>query len=177
MGGASRDRVTIDLAGIGDAVRANAAARGLTLAAFARQALVGALSEAPPTTEALEAPSPRQHGAVKLTWRMDAAAAEALVANARALGLSYGQYVGYLVSAAPLPAPATQRAADRAALQASNDHLAALARDFNTFLCLLRAGRTGQALLLRERLLSLGADVHQHLRLAADFIATSGEAP
>ena len=46
---------------------------------------------------------------------MDVRAAEALAANARALGLSYGQYVGYLVSATPLPAPVAQRAADRAA--------------------------------------------------------------
>ena len=105
MPGSAGDRVTIDLRGIGDAVRSAAAGRGLTIAAFAREALVSALSEAPPLREMLDAPAQRLHGTVKLTWRMDVRAAEALAANARALGLSYGRYVGYLVSATPLPAP------------------------------------------------------------------------
>ena len=39
----SRDRVTIDLCGIGDAARAAAQARDTTLAVFARQALIAAL--------------------------------------------------------------------------------------------------------------------------------------
>jgi len=85
VGSASRDRIAIELGGIGDAVRSSAAGRGLTVAAFARQALVGALSDAPTLVESLDAPSPRVHGTVKLTWRMDAVAAEALVASARSV--------------------------------------------------------------------------------------------
>jgi hypothetical protein len=39
----SRDRVTIDLCGIGDAARSAAQARDMTLAVFARQALIAAV--------------------------------------------------------------------------------------------------------------------------------------
>jgi hypothetical protein len=102
MAGSAADRVTISLRGIGESVRAAAAGRGLTIAALAREALISSLKEAPALRELPEAPAARRHDTVKLTWRMDVRAAEALAANARALGLSYGQYVGYLVSATPL---------------------------------------------------------------------------
>ena len=49
MPDSAADRVTINLRGIGDAVRSAAAARGLTIAAFAREALVSALGAVPPT--------------------------------------------------------------------------------------------------------------------------------
>ncbi len=42
----SRDRVTVDLRGLGPAVKAAAAARNLTLAAFARAAIVESLKGA-----------------------------------------------------------------------------------------------------------------------------------
>lgn len=56
MAAALRDRVTIDLRGIGNAVREAAKSRGATLAVFARQALVDAMG-------------PR--AACRLTWRSD----------------------------------------------------------------------------------------------------------
>ena len=49
--------------------------------------------------------------------------------NAGALGLSYGDYVGRLVANSPLPQPVAERRADRAALLASNDRIAALSTD------------------------------------------------
>ncbi len=178
MAGSAGDRVTIDLRGIGDAVRSAAAGRGLTIAAFAREALVSAMSEAPPLQAVPDAPAPRLHGTVKLTWRMDARAAEALAANARALGLSYGQYVGYLVSTTPLPAPVAQRAADRAALQASTRHLAVMAREVSDVLRLARAGRSAEEIRQRtEHLRTLVADVRRHLDLASSFLADRGGAP
>ena len=175
MPGSAGDRVTIDLRSIGDAVRSAAAGRGLTIAAFAREALVSTLSEAPPSRELPDAPSPRLYGTVKLTWRMDVRAAEALAANARALGLSYGQYVGYLVSAAPLPAPSGQRAADRAALQASTDHVAVLAREVSEVLRLARAGRSSEEMRQRTgHLVNLVVDVRRHLDLASSFLSDRG---
>lgn len=178
MPGSAGERVTIDLRGIGDAVRSAAAGRGLTLAAFAREALVSALGEAPPLRELPDAPAPRVHGTVKLTWRMDARAAEALAANARALGLSYGQYVGYLVSAAPLPAPSGQRAADRAALRASTEHLAVLVREVSEVLRLARAGRSSEETRQRtQHLRNLVEDVRYHLDLASSFLADLGGTP
>jgi hypothetical protein len=172
MPGSAGDRVTIDLRGIGDAVRSAAAGRGLTTAAFAREALVSTLIEAPPSRELPDAPAPRLHGTVKLTWRMDVRAAEALAANARALGLSYGQYVGYLVSAAPLPAPSGQRAADRAAL------LAVLVREVSEVLRLARAGRSAEEMRQRtEHLRNLVVDVRRHLDLASSFLSDRGGTP
>lgn len=181
MSDSAGDRVTIDLRGIGDAVRSAAAGRGLTIAAFTRQALVVALGEVPSLRELPDAPAPRLHGIVKLTWRMDVRAAEALAANARALGLSYGQYVGYLVSAAPLPAPSRQRDADRAALQASTDHLAVLAREVSEVLRLARAGRTAEEVKRRtertEHVRNLVVDVRRHLDLASSFLSDPGGSP
>jgi hypothetical protein len=175
MPGPAADRVTIDLRGIGDAVRSAAAGHGLTIAAFAREALVSALSEAPPLRELPDAPAPCLHGTVKLTWRMDVRAAELLAANARALGLSYGQYVGYLVSATPLPAPSGQRDADRAALQASTDYVAVLAREVSEVLRLARAGRSAEEMRQRtEHLRNLVVDVRRHLDLASSFLSDRG---
>ncbi len=178
MSGSAGDRVTIDLRGIGDAVRSAAAGRGLTIAALAREALVSALGEAPPLRELPDAPAPRLHGTVKLTWRMDVRAAELLAANARALGLSYGQYVGYLVSATPLPAPVAQRAADRAALQALTDHVAVLAREISEILRLARAGRSPEEAKQRtEHIRNLVTDMRRHLDLASSFLSDRGDAP
>jgi hypothetical protein len=177
MAGSAGDRVTISLRGIGDAVRSAAAGRGVTIAAYAREVLVSALDEAPRLQELPDAPALRAHGTVKLTWRMDARAAEALAANARALGLSYGQYVGYLVSATPLPAPVAQRAADRAALQASTDHVAVLTREISEVLRLARAGRSADEVKQRtEHIRNLVVDVRRHLDLASSFLSDRGGA-
>jgi hypothetical protein len=171
MAGSAGDRVTINLRGIGDAVRSTAAGRGLTIAAFAREALVGALSDAPSLHELADAPAARRHGTVKLTWRMDVRAAEALAANARTLGLSYGQYVGYLVSTTPLPTPATQRAADRAALQASTHQLAELALSMRDLVRFLRQGDVEEARKYRSLLDTIGGDVERHLDRASRLLS------
>jgi hypothetical protein len=144
----------------------------LTLAAFTREALVSALDEAPSLRELAEAPAARQHGTVKLTWRMDMRAAEALAGNARSLGLSYGQYVGYLVSATPLPAPAAQRVADRAALQASTRQLAELALNLRDLVRWLRQGNVEEARKHRSLLDTIGADVERHLERASSLLST-----
>ena len=47
MAGASRDRVTIDLRGIGDAVRSAAARQGIGIAQLARRAIVASLDACP----------------------------------------------------------------------------------------------------------------------------------
>jgi hypothetical protein len=172
MTGLAGDRITISLRGIGDAVRAAAASRGLTLAAFAREALISALNEAPALRELDDAPASRRHSTVKLTWRMDVRAAEVLAANARALGLSYGQYVGYLVSATPLPAPVAQRAADRAALQASTHHVAELALNMRDLVRLLKRGDTEEARKYRSLLDTIGGDVGRHLERASSLLST-----
>jgi|CXWJ01.1.fsa_nt_gi hypothetical protein len=171
-----RERVTIDLRGIGDAVRAAAAGRGQTLAAYARAALVAAADCQPPTLQRLEPPAPRPRAAIKLHLRMDEREAEVLVVKARLLGLSYGEYVGRLVVGTPLPAPLAQRAAERAALQASTDHLAVLAREISEVLRLARAGKSAEEVKQRiGHLHNLEADVRCHLDRASSFLADRGQ--
>jgi hypothetical protein len=172
MAGSAGDRVTINLRGIGDAVRAAAARRGLPMAAFAREALVAALGEAPSLRELADVPAVHQHGTVKLTWRMDVRAAEVLAANARALGLSYGQYVGYLVSATPLPAPVAQRAADRAALQASTSQVAELALNLRDLERLLKRGDFEEARKYRSLFDTIGGDVARHLERESGLLSS-----
>jgi hypothetical protein len=172
VAGPAGDRVTISLRGIGDAVRAGAASRGLTMAAFAREALISQLNDAPSLRELPDAAAARRPDTVKLTWRMDVRAAEALAANARALGLSYGQYVGYLVSATPLPAPVAQRAADRAALQASTNHVADLALSLRDLVRLLRHGEVQEAQKYRSLFDTVGGDIARHIERASKFIAS-----
>jgi hypothetical protein len=171
MAGSAADRVTISLRGIGESVRAAAAGRGLTIAALAREALITSLNEAPALRELPDAPAARRHDTVKLTWRMDVRAAEALAANARALGLSYGQYVGYLVSATPLPVPVAQRAADRAALQASTNHVADLALSLRDLVRLLRQGEVQEAQKYRSLFDTVGGDIARHIERVSSFIA------
>ena len=172
MARSSRDRVTIDLRGIGEVVRAAAAGRGQTAAAFARDALIAAAGFQPPATERLHARAQHSRNTAKLHLRMHAHEAEALVADARLLGLSYGEYVGRLVVGRPLPAPLAQRNADRAALRHSTDQLAVLAGDINAVIRMVRQAKGSEA--AREygdSLRALEADVRRHVDLASRLVA------
>ena len=172
MAASSRDRVTIDLRGIGGAVRAAADSRNSTLALFARQALVAALPSGDgPGLPASGFTSHRNlHQAAKLTLRMAHEDADALLTGAAALGLSQGQYVARLVNGTPLPIPAVDRLAELSALRFSNDQLAVIAADLALFLCML--ARADQAALepMRQRMLNLDHDIAHHLNAAATLL-------
>jgi hypothetical protein len=178
MPGASRDRVTIDLRGIGDAIRAAAAVRGMGVAQLVRRALVMSLD-----LDATAAVAPMVLGAdgqtpdlvparetAKLTIRLTLAHADALMLNAGALGLSYGDYVGRLVANSPLPQPVSERRADRAALLASNDRMAALSTDLVALVTLLRQAKVEQARPYRDRLETADAEIRRHLDRASALI-------
>lgn len=177
---ALRDRVTVDLRGIADAVRSAAAGRGQTLAAFARGALIAQMGTAPCATVGLPAPAalapslavrdgPAQ--AVKLTLRLPEAYAQRLVDLARESGLSYGDVVARLVAGAALPEPSREREADRTALLASTDQIAAIAADLRLFLRLLSKSDAKGMQPFRDRIHRLDADVYRHLDLASTFIS------
>ena len=178
MPGASRDRVTIDLRGIGDAVRAAAAVRGMGVAQLVRRALVMSLDlRAPAAVAPMERGSDSQtpdevptRETAKLTLRLPQAHADALMLNAGALGLSYGDYVGRLVAGYRLPQPAAERQADRAALLASNDRMAALSTDLVALVALLRQVKVEQARPYRERLETADAEIRRHLDRASALI-------
>ena len=178
MASASRDRVTIDLRGIGDAVRAAAACRGMGVAQLVRRAVVMSLDlHAPATVAPMKQGSDGQTSdqvptreTTKLTLRLPQAHADALMLNAGALGLSYGDYVGRLVAGSRLPQPLAERQADRAALLASNDRIAALSTDLVALVTLLRQAKVEQARPYRDRLETADAEIRRHLDRASALI-------
>jgi hypothetical protein len=178
MPGASRDRVTIDLRGIGGAVRAAAACRGMGVAQLVRRALVMSLDLRATATVAPVNPgsagqTPEEiptRETAKLTLRLSQAHADALMLNAGALGLSYGDYVGRLVAGSRLPLPLAERQADRAALLASNDRMAALSTDLVALVTLLRQAKVEQARPYRDRLETADAEIRRHLDRASALI-------
>lgn len=125
MASASRDRVTIDLRGIGPSVRAAAGARRLRVAAYARLALAEA-SNQPVAPSLPTLPIERAGAVMKVTLRLDPLDAELLLLSAAQVGLSYGAFVARLLRGIPLPAPLVARVKDRDALIVSSDHLATL---------------------------------------------------
>lgn len=171
MAGTSRDRVTIDLRGIGDAVRAAAAVPGIGVAQLVRRALVMSLDLRPtatvaPVNSGSDGQTPHlapTRETAKLTLRLSQAHADALMLNAGALGLSYGDYVGRLVANRSLPQPVAERQADRAALLASNDRMAALSTDLVALVTLLRQAKVEQARPYRDRLETADAEIRRHL--------------
>lgn len=174
----SRDRVTIDLRGIGDAVRAAAACRGMCVAQLVRRAVVMTLdlratASVAPTDQGSDGQTSGLAVAqetAKLTLRLPQTHADALMLNAGALGLSYGDYVARLVDGSRLPQPLAERRADRAALLASNDRMAALSTDLVALVTLLRQAKVEQARPYRDRLETADAEIRRHLDRASALI-------
>ena len=169
----SRDRVTIDLCGIGDAARAIALARGTPLSVFARQALIAAL----PADSAALLPNAESRrdtgGTIKLSVRLSADDSADLATQAAALGLSKARLIALLIRHAELPIPVAARAADRVALRASTDQLAALSADLHQFMRLLRHGASEAAQRYRQRIEAVDTDIQRHLDRASAFLADS----
>jgi hypothetical protein len=175
----SRDRVTIDLCGIGDAARAAAQANGATLAIFARQALIAAL----PSNVGAFLPQAKVRGEVggtiKLSVRLSPDDSAVLATQAAMLGLSQARLVALLIRRAELPRRSIERDADRAALRASTEQLATLSVDLQQFLRLLRRGSSEGAARYAERLQTVDLDLRTHLSRASAFLADAhrGTAP
>jgi hypothetical protein len=175
MASPSRDRVTIDLRGIGDAVRVAAASHGMGVAQLVRRGIVMSLDLRTMAVVAAESDgqTPAQaptRETTKLTLRLPQAHADALVLNAVTLGLSYGEYVARLVDGSRLPQPLAERQADRAALLASNDRMATLSTDLVALVTLLRQSKVEQARPYRDRLESADAEIRRHLDRASALI-------
>ncbi|MDP4300941.1 hypothetical protein Q8X39_09865 [Leptothrix discophora] len=162
----------VDLRGIGDAVRSAAVDRGVTVAALARASIVEAIG---PRTD-VERPGheiaigPRRR-ITKLTLRLPIADAERLTFMAGHLGLSYGDVVARLVREAPLPQPVAEREADRAALLASNDAMAALSVDLHAFLRLVHLAKREEAEPFAQRLRKMDVAMQAHLDRASKVLS------
>ncbi len=166
-----RDRVTIDLCGVADAVRAAAQARDVTLAVFTRQALVEAL----PADAATLLPSAEPHsdagGTVKLSVRLSHDDSAILATQAARLGLSQARLVALLIRRAEWPQPLRERASDRAALRASTEQLAALSVDLQQFMRLLRRADPEGAERYLQRIMSADGVLRAHVDRASAFLA------
>jgi hypothetical protein len=92
-----RDRTTIDLRGLGPALKAYARARSLTVSEVARLALVAVLDTTVPHAD-VRAGDDRP---VKLTIRLRLRVAARLKERARSCGLSHGAYLTTLIDETP----------------------------------------------------------------------------
>jgi hypothetical protein len=176
MASASRDRVTIDLRGIGPSVRAAAGARRLRVAAYARLTLAEASNQ---TAMSLPPASPieRADAVMKVTLRLDPLDAELLLLGAAHVGLSYGAFVARLLRGAPVPAPLPDRVKDRDALIVSSDHLATLSADLASLIRMLKRFDGDGAVRYGAAAEALMADVRQHLELASRVVSKNGVEP
>ena len=166
-----RDRVTVDLRGVGERLRSQAAARHMTTGAFVRRAVVLQLDEAANDTADLV---PAVVGTVvKLTLRVSATHAVALATRARQADTSQGAYVAGLLDGLPPPPVPPDRAEAIAALVASTDQLAALSADISALTRLLRQVNVAAAAQYRQRLDDLFGEVRQHLKQAADLFSAA----
>ena len=176
MADASRDRVTIDLRGIGPSVRAAASARRLRVAAYARLALAEASNgQGAPSMPA--SPIEQAGAAMKVTLRLAPSDGELLLLSAAHVGLSYGAFVARLLRGLPPPAPLVERVKDRDALFVSSDHLATLSADLASLIRMLKRFDGEGAVRYGAAAESLMVDVRRHLELASRVLARNGGEP
>ena len=168
----ARERITVDLRGLGPRLAAYAASQGRTPTAAIRLALIHAL-DAGPSGDAGTATGMQAAAAAttKITLRIPAEHALLLAGRARAAEMSQGLYVCKLLEGhCPAPLPANHDDVLRA-LRQSTDHLAVLSADLNGFV--RSVGHVPEAELQRYRasVVSVVDDVRQHLALACALVA------
>jgi hypothetical protein len=165
----TRDRLTVDLRGIGTAVKAEAAGRHLTLAAFARMAMVASLKQAADDAKPSSGMRDDAGQTVKLTLRLPVRQASWLVEHARAAGLPYGTFLASVIDGAPCPGSLAEAVR---LLTESTDQMAVLSRDLNAGMRLLGAAKIEEARKYRQQVVVLFDEVRQYLRLTS---ALTGE--
>ena len=168
MGTASRERATIDLRGLGAALKAHARARNLTVSDAARLALVAMLKTSASESEAQVGGESdvANDGTVKLTIRLRRGVATRLTARARACGLSHGAYLTTLIDEAPAPPLAVVTA-----LGTSTEQLAVVSADLNELIRTIRRDVTSSGCLIDDWLRPLVIDVRRHVALAARLMS------
>jgi hypothetical protein len=166
--------VTVDMRGLKPALVARAQAERVSVSVVVRRAVERELgSDAASRKPAFAGPlaclaSPT----VKLSLRLTGAEARQLAAGARRAGLSRGAYLaGLLAGIASLADDSASRPDRLAALNASCAELSTLSRNLHHLTTLLRQGEVRAAMQYRETLDTLGADVREHLAVAASLLA------
>jgi hypothetical protein len=167
--------VTVDMRDLKVALVARAQAERVSVSVLVRRAVEQelrtddvsrAVARADP---AMTAPG----STVKLSLRLTPVEAEQLATGARQAGLSRGAYLAGLLAGDPtLAGGGTASRPDRlAALNASCAELSTLGRDLHHLANLLRQGQVRAAMEYRGMLDTLGADVREHLAMAAGLLA------
>jgi hypothetical protein len=164
----ARDRVTVDLRGLGERLRLKAGAQRLSAGAFVRRAILSQLEDDAP---AAEPDRPDAIGpVVKVTLRLSAAHAVLLATRARHADVSQGAYVAAVLDGLPPPPLPPDHARAVAALVGSTDQLALLSSDINGFLRTLGVGNHEALAQYRKSVFSLSDEVRKHLALAGALL-------
>jgi hypothetical protein len=171
--GNARDRVSVDLRGLGNRLRAQAQRQRTTPAALTRRAVLLLLNDHPTGGEpAITVPvDAATRGVVKVTLRVSGAHAASLTSRARAADMSQGDYVSSLLDGMVPAAMPADHASTVTALMASTDRVAALSADLYAFLRVLGRASVPQLEPYRASITSLTKDVRQHLAVAAALVA------
>jgi hypothetical protein len=173
MNTSTHDFVTVDMRGLKAALVAHAKARRLSVSVVVRDAVAREL-EVAGASDAAQSTSPKAGadapGWVKLSIRVTRAEAGRLAAGARAAGLSRSAYLVGLSDGVPA-LRSGGRPEHISALMASCTELSTFSRNTHQLTALLRQGNVQQALVYREMLDRLTADVRSHLRLAARVLS------
>ena len=167
MATASRQCVTIDLRGLGRALKAQAQARDLSVSEVVRLAVVSVLDAADPHTAVVvgcedEAATNRT---IKLSLRFRHGVATRLANRARECGVSRGAFLTSLIDGVPVPPLAVVNVLGR-----STDQLAVVSTDLNELIRTIRRNYTFSDPCTEDRLRPLLSDVRQHVSLASHLM-------
>jgi hypothetical protein len=166
--------VTVDMRGLKAALVARAQGERVSVSVLVRRAVERELGPDDVSRAVARAdPAMTAPGStVKLSLRLTRTDAEQLAAGARQAGLSRGAYLAGLLAGDPTLGGGTASRPDRlAALNASCAELSTLGRDLHHLASLLRQGQVRAAMEYRVMLDTLGADVREHLAMAAGLLA------
>ena len=168
MATATRERATIDLRGLGPALKAHAQARNLTVSDVARLAVVAVLKSSGAEAEVQDSgeSNAARDRTVKLTIRLRRGVAARLTTRARACGLSHGAYLTTLIDEAPAPPLAVATA-----LGTSTEWLAVVSADLNELIRIVRRDTASSGRLIDDSLRPLLDDVRRHVGLASRLMS------
>lgn len=173
MATSSRDRISVDLRGLGARLHARAKMDGASPSAFVRSAVAKALDRSDGRQEFKDLVNDRADRAhrARLCLRMKPVHAALVAAGARQSGLNLGDYVGGLVESVPVLVRGGGYRDHIAELRSSNCEMATLSRNIHRLATLLGQGDLQQARPYREMLDDVAGEVRAHLELAARVLA------
>jgi hypothetical protein len=169
----SRERISIDLQGLKEALMERSQALGVSPSELLRKALAQVL-DTPATLmreTAVRPPWKRPGDRTRLCLRMGQEEAATTLAAAKRAGMSPGDYVAGLVAGVPVLLNGGGRSDHIEALTISNAHVANLSRNVYALTRFLTQANVEQARVYRDMLDTLNGDVRRHLMLASGVLA------